>query len=297
MNAQLLFIGGAPKSGTTFLFNALAQHSAISPSSTKETYFFLDPGFSLLHPYCNIHSHTVDDFVQQYFDVSILNQSSFLLEGTPHLIWQQEVVELLKNYPVKIIFIIREPIKRVFSSFNFSKNNLGLFHKNISFYEFVKICLDKDKKSNLLQFGESLEVLANEIEHGKYYPSLRRYHDLLGSEHIFLLTFEDFISSPTFYTHEIFKWLKLSPINANITQIQTNPSKAIKNIRLHYFLKKIQRRIAFLRFPEGLKKAYFNHQQATTTLRKDDEAAFEILRDYYSEAYMILNEEFDLAWE
>ena len=72
-------------------------------------------------------------------DFESIDEKKIILEATPDYIYQKTPLEVLPNLnPMpNIIFILRNPAKRLYSFFNFAKNNMGVLKKDISFTEYI----------------------------------------------------------------------------------------------------------------------------------------------------------------
>ncbi|MEO0628823.1 MAG: hypothetical protein AAFY91_17640, partial [Bacteroidota bacterium] len=147
-----LFIGGAPKCGTSSLFNQLASWPGMNPSQPKETFYFIDRENPLLNSRYNIHHSNVMGFRHFFPD-----EPGIKLEGTTHLLYQSnQNTNIQELGRVKIIFILRDPVQRLRSSFEYTENNLSRFKRKISFSDFAELLLD-DRREEVksLILGES----------------------------------------------------------------------------------------------------------------------------------------------
>ncbi|MEL6942783.1 MAG: sulfotransferase domain-containing protein, partial [Bacteroidota bacterium] len=184
---QKLFIGGAGKSGTTFLFSCLGQHPEIIPAEPKEPSFFLDQEHPLLNSKNNIHQNGNHNL---FFP----NQHGIHLDASVHLLYQREMPSLfaeIKNS--KLIFILRHPAERIYSSFQFVKHNLAHFKKEVSFSEYVEALLDEKVTliQSWLRTRGSQYVLARELEISTYEQHIQKWEKAIGEDRIYLLTFRE----------------------------------------------------------------------------------------------------------
>lgn len=105
-------IGGAPKSGTTALFKYLSQHPELYASDPKEPHFFVKEKRPNIG--CSREEY------KSIFEGKEDHQVSF--EGSTSYLENSETVckNLKENLPdVKLIFILRNPIKRSYSDYWF----------------------------------------------------------------------------------------------------------------------------------------------------------------------------------
>src|SRR5690606_31158229 len=131
---KYIFLGGVPKSGTSSLFDMLGQIPEITPSEPKETFYLIDNDY-IIQKDKNYFKHGWSVFNDFFTD----KKNKIRLEGTTHLIYQNEIIPVLKELDAYFIFILRSPEERIRSSFEYSMNNLASFNKRISFSDFVDI--------------------------------------------------------------------------------------------------------------------------------------------------------------
>jgi hypothetical protein len=295
INNPLLLIGGVPKGGTTYLFNVLSKNDVFIPSNVKETNFFLDRNFPLFNDEFNCFDNSFEEFCSRYYEINKGNR--YLLEATPHLIWQKHISQALKERDVKLIFLVRNPVERVFSAFNYSKNNLGL-GINLSFNEYVNICLNAPEQKNIFLEKDEFRILFNEIEYGRYYPYLEYWIEEIGKEHIILIKSEEFKKNPQEKVAEIFKWLNINQAVKIPADISSNSTYQIENIQLHRFVKKFYNKyLNFIPIPNFVRKYYLSIQGNKSTEIDDYSEGKERLRVFYEESNKLLLKEFGLFWK
>lgn len=105
------FIIGAAKSGTTALFDLLAQHPQVYVPYVKEPTFFNNDGN---------YSKGLEWYKKTYFNHA--NKFPARGEATPHyLYWGEKVAsrfqQIYKPTEVKFIVIFRDPVKRAYSQY------------------------------------------------------------------------------------------------------------------------------------------------------------------------------------
>lgn len=105
------FILGAPKAGTTSLFDYIKQHPEVFPSSHKETQFFFKE---------ELYEKGHEFYLDRFFD----GAENYLLKGecTPAYLSNPETVaprikNLLDSRSAKFIVILRDPVKRAWSNY------------------------------------------------------------------------------------------------------------------------------------------------------------------------------------
>ena len=128
---------GAPKCGTSSLFRWITAHPQISrPENGKELFFFMDPGHPLIKE-PNVHTASADAYDSLFPGIS----STCRLESTTHYLYQDTARELLaqmEGQPL-IVVVLRDPVQCVWSSFQYTRNNLARMDPSLSFFQYVEL--------------------------------------------------------------------------------------------------------------------------------------------------------------
>lgn len=174
---------GALKSGTTSLYQYLANHSEIVSSSIKETNYFSWEYYRGIKYYLN------------FFPQKTLTNNKLVFEACPHyLVDPQSAHRIKKILPkVKIIAILRDLIERAISNYNY-------FSSPTSFFGIRKPEeLDKRNVNQaLLDDLQSKEkrIFRQYSRLSLYAKQLKSYYDKFNKESILLLDFDELKSSP-----------------------------------------------------------------------------------------------------
>lgn len=249
-----LIIGGTTKGGTTSLFNYLAAHPDISPASFKEIRFFLDLDYPLDSKY-RFDGNNLDKY-GEYF--SQLSGDKLRLEATPDYLYSEGCADRIsKCLPrARIIFILRNPISRLYSWYLFSKQDGNISIKT-TFDDYIKLQL---QHSNVKTTGIPQHLRA--LEQGRYAKYIRPFIEKLGTSNCMIVYLEELERSPV---NTMIKICQFSGIDtdfhksyqfqvANKTQLMRAPKihgfykATIHNLRkythsyfiIHNFLKKIR---------------------------------------------------------
>lgn len=177
------FIVGAPKAGTTSLYNYLSNHPQIYMSPLKETNYFSG------------------DFIKQqnlYYKVEIIpNEHEYLSlfkgvstekiigEASPSYLFYPNVAERIKNFNVsaKILIMLRNPVQRAYSHYLMDKR---LGYVNESFEEIS--CKNTDDELENLYFQQYVEL-------GKYASQVKRYLEVFNEKQVLVLLFENLVNN------------------------------------------------------------------------------------------------------
>lgn len=189
-------IGGTEKAGTTSVFDYLCAHPQVCGSSKKETDFFSDGFMGDLRQdaecYAGYFSRCVDGV-------------PVLMEASPGYLGQAAAVapRMRALIPeVKILFILRNPIDRFYSSYHFHRGKLNL-PQDMTFEDYLGCCLEFDsgRKSGAdLKLDEwYLKVL----RFGCYAEFLGVYKNALSPENIKIMFFEALREDPQSFMQEL----------------------------------------------------------------------------------------------
>jgi hypothetical protein len=201
-NPDFIIIG-AQKSGTTSLHHYLKQHPNLTGSAIKELHYFdqkIWQGYSL-------------DWYRGNFVRTAIKPQLFF-ESSPSYIYHEHIPgEMAKSIAgVKLILIVRDPVKRAFSAWNmyrevFERKKFKRFKKPLrpgevnpiyknfflgretfpSFQEAIQIELE------LIKNGSSVEPSL--LRRGLYAQQLKKYYEHFDKKDILILGFNDLITN------------------------------------------------------------------------------------------------------
>lgn len=276
MTQNYVFIAGAPRSGTTFLMNQLSQHPDVSPSIRRASYYFMDEK----HPLLNVNNNYYKDGISGFLNVFERREASVFLDGTDHLMYQLPMINVLSELSnKKMIFIFREPARRIYSSFNFTKNNLGNFKKNISFEDYVKALLNDDKrqiKKWLVSDKRSGFILARELEYSHYCVFVSEWIDKIGKENMIFLSFEELLNDKNVLMDKILNQLNLKEFDFNNSR--KNESYGIKNKYAHRLVMGLSELIPSSSFKSRVRNVYLHFQKEKLNKNESDEKVIDRLK-------------------
>jgi hypothetical protein len=209
-----LVIAGAPKCGTSSLFNWLVDHPDVCGSRVKEPFFLMDRDNPLRRLACNVHDHGIDAYGSFFPDCS--DGDKIVVEATTHYLYQQTAVDVLASLPTRprIIFVLRKPSERVFSSFSYSQNNLGRVRADLSFSDFLRLVESEGDPGRIereLGPSPSSYVLARDLQYSRYIDYLGAWVERVGEDRIRILLFEEMSSDPRSELEGICDWLGIDP--------------------------------------------------------------------------------------
>lgn len=281
-NHRILFIGGAPKSGTSSLFDLVAAHPQVTPSVPKETFYLVDPRNPKYDPQANIRTTGWNGFFQ-YFPQE-KDESNILLEGTTQLLFQTEIFEFVKELnDAKIIFILREPARRILSAYEFVRYNFGNFKKELSFLEYTELLLH-DRTDALREYVRppSDFFLGCELDISTYHHHLERWTEALGPGRVKVFQFEQFKRDPAQILDQIGAWLDLDGFSHSESRKEArNTTFYPKNLLLHYWIKKAAAMVPKGKIKKAVKHFYVSRQSKTVERPTTVDTGLQQLKAYF----------------
>jgi hypothetical protein len=262
MSLPNLVIGGAPKCGTSSISSWLADHPQACGSKVKETFYLMDEGHPLRHRDSNYQQHGLDGY-RQYFENSSADQR-IIFEATTHYLYQQTALEVLASLdPMpQIVFVLRKPSERVYSSFQYSKNNLANVRRELTFSRFVDE-LGKTSDSTMLReyARESAFVLSNDIKYSRYIEYLTTWVERFGTERVHVLLFEDMKRDPRGFMQTLARRIDIDPRFYDNYNFQAkNETVNLKYLSLHRGARKLNGVIPRSGLRNALKSVYLKAQ-------------------------------------
>jgi hypothetical protein len=188
------FIIGVQKAGTTYLKYLLSQHPGITTHSTTEFSYYHDP---LYHGKIGVQG-----FLKEHFKENIFLCDKKVLGKNVGLFTSQVALKRLidDNKGVKIIIVLREPIARVFSAYNFCFSR-GV-EKNNNFSRAIR-------EENRYKNDAFRQRNCNYVDASLYSKQLDRIFNIVGKENIRIINFSDLKNEPNEVSKNIFKFMGL----------------------------------------------------------------------------------------
>lgn len=250
------FIIGAPKCGTSTLYNWLAQHPDVGSPVKKELFYYMDHGHPLIGQK-NYHSDGVDGISQFYLDHAL--SRAIVMEATTHYLYQDTALKVLSGDPSnKVCILLRQPASRVLSSFEYTANNLSRVRPNVT-YSDINLSIQKGKKlyPNLVHCKKSAYVLERDQDYSQYSKYVAKWIDAMGRDRVKILISEELFSDPQPSIEELLCWLDLKPEIEGLTNARSNETYRVKSNRLHRHARRYgQLFSATPKFKRFLKKIY-----------------------------------------
>ena len=240
MDNKINFIGiGAHKSGTSWIFERLREIDHFELPPVKEIHYFdrkykqnklhFTKRFPSLKSYvdsikiCVLNFNRINWFYSWYFKsysdnwyVSLFKSKKIQGEITPaYSILSIEEIRRLKKVanPEKILFIIRNPIERAWSH-----------------YQYLVQRGKKFDKKNLLKEIKSFMLSDEQRKRSNYIEIINKYRNFLNDEDIYVLFYDSILNDPEALIKNmmsVFGIKKINLMNCNFRDIN-NSSKKLK---------------------------------------------------------------------
>jgi hypothetical protein len=291
------FVVGAPKAGTTSLYNYLDQHPQIYMSPIKEPNYFASEvrpeNFSedLQHqirremdalqeylgsPMCEKRFGGMvlewEDYLKLFQNV---NREKAIGEASVCYLWSTTAAaNIFSRIPdARIVMILRHPAERAFSQY---LHALGMGLVRRSFREEIQ--------TSLLHKDGKFTVLYPFLEFGLYYEQVKRYLDFFPRRNVCIYVFEEYQKQPAGVLADILRFLEVdSTVVPNTSRRHLEPQLP-RSVAASSFLRKygIWRRVKELSPPSVLKllrSLAFRSRKSLAMAPRDRE----YLVDYYRE--------------
>jgi hypothetical protein len=174
---------GAPKSGTTSLFQYLVQHPQIIPSSKKELFYFSG------------RQHWGIRWYLKQFPEKKIKNGKLTFDGTPTYLYYKDGLKRISRLflDIRLIIILRDPIKRAFSQWNFHKAGSSFLSKHPK---------AKDKRPFKKAVQEEIKNSSNVnpyfqyVIRGAYARYLKNVYSYFNKKQVLLLDFAELKNNP-----------------------------------------------------------------------------------------------------
>jgi len=272
-----LFLVGFQKCGSSSLFNFLSQHRDILACKPKETFALADNRAPMSMTTTN--SSTADINWLEFYDQK---KTKYYLEGSVNNFYQEKALSYISNLPTKkVIFIVRDPIERFVSTFDYYGRKLtkiGYINNLSKYYDLI--LNNKDKLDN--------DGIKYSLEHGKYSEHISKWEAEIGMENVKVIGLKQLSTQHEIEIRSLFDFLQLPcPTNFEIPHI--NKTKNLKNRKLNYLLMNTLN-------GNGLGQTYAGilYRKLNTTKKrpKIDNDLKLILEHYYKNEYALFGDKF-----
>ena len=257
----LFIIGGTIKAATSSLFNSINAHPQVCGSSVKETYFFSR----------DYTGDTATDKKKYAAYFSVQEGTSVIFEASPnYLAYKENVAPRIKKISphAKFLFILRNPVERLYSHFHFARGKLEL-PDEMTFEQYVEVCELFNAGRTTPEKTGVREAHLRGLEIGNYGPYLQNFYDEFEEKNIRVIFFDDVKKQPDKVLFEICQYIGIDPeFYQGVGMSKANVTFSAKRKGLHIAVMLFNRLFeSFLRQHPTLKLRlvkiykYFNQHQ------------------------------------
>ena len=187
------------KAATTSLYTYLKQHPDVFMTSIKEPMFFNSLNTENDFVLQGRETKKITSFDEYYSLFERVENETAIGEASPAYIYNKNCATLIKEHlpAVKIIAILRQPVKRAYSNY---------LHAKRADREPINSFIDAIN-SEEERIEKNWSPLYHYKEKGFYFRQLSRYFKEFKKEQIKVILFEDIIDDPQKITKEVFEFL------------------------------------------------------------------------------------------
>lgn len=206
---------GAPKAGTTSLFRYAAQHPGIASHAQREfAYFFSDDEYEQGYNAC-LDKYLPDN---KHTDTTFLAKHVFTM-------YRAEAIDRLKqhNPDVHVFALLRDPLKRAYSSFWYSKRR-G-WDPSPNFERAIEWELQRDPT----QTGWLIDRDRMHLRVGEYHRHVEYLYETFGRDRVHVMLTEDLTDKAGELCRTIFQTVGVDPgFTPDLTHAH-NPAAAARS--------------------------------------------------------------------
>ncbi|BAC88405.1 sulfotransferase family protein [Gloeobacter violaceus] len=214
-----LVIAGVVKGGTTSVFTYLSQHPDICPSSKKETCYFLPVRYGG-------EPAPVTEYLLNF---KRYRTERYVMEATPgYFEGGYKLASLMRQQlgQARIVMILREPVERLFSFYNYQKAMLNI-SKDMIFDRYIKLCenipyTEVCKQTNDPYWG---------IQGGFYANYMNDWFEVFPDS-IRVFFFDQIKRDPALLLAELYDWLGVEAVVPETLRVE-NKTISYKVALLH----------------------------------------------------------------
>lgn len=291
-----VLLAGAPKCATSSVYRWLLAQPDIVGGSRKEMYYLMDAGHPLANPKRNLHRDGLEGYARLFPSES---DARHRIDATTHYLYQATALRVASELaePPKVLFVLREPAARVYTSYRYSQTMLGALDPTLEFERFLGLVRrDPPQLGRYCKSDSSRYVLERDLEYGNYVRYLDRWANAIGRERILVVLTEDLRAETEVTLARIANFLELG----SETSVEFDASEALEGVGQRTLRMLAERAQAWLdehpRARQLVSQVYWSMESrdAMPELSDADTRALTKLRDEYAESNAALAERFGL---
>lgn len=275
---------GAAKAGTTSIYQYLSQHPQVYLSPIKETNYFAKdiPLDKIRKDYYKGGELDVERYVQtdlsEQIHIAFVSRWEHYQKLFKNVRGERAIGEISNSYlssdvaareiyavnpDMKIIMILRDPIKRAFSHYKMTLR-VGLVRD--SFYEEVQ--------RDYAAAEKGFRVSHLYVEMGQYAAQVRRYLDVFPREQVRIYLFDDLKADAATLIDNMLRFIGVDPQISVDTSFQANQASVPKSAGLVHFLRRtgirtIAKKVSPRFIAEAAKKIFYKEKDDLTLTQRE----------------------------
>jgi hypothetical protein len=281
-NKPNLFIIGAPKAGTTFLFEKLKNSNDFFFPKLKELNYFSFNDLNEKSYYNDYKVNTLDKYLSFYKNTE---SAKYVIDGSVSYFTSENALKDIASFNTesKIIIILRNPIQRAFSHYQMDKR---MGHATKNFKDYLK---DKSDR----HYHEY-------VENSLYFKNIEIATKYFSAKNIMILTLEEI--SKNLDKLSTFLELNLETISEKDLGEKINENKAPKNF-LGRMMQKNRKLVSILKIfipkkiSDKIKSPFYEDAKKEFITEEEYSLIYNILRDDIENLSLYLNVKLMEFWK
>jgi hypothetical protein len=197
-NRPSFLIIGSQKAGTTTLFRFLDQHPCLHGALKKEIHFFNS----------DVHYARGYSWYEAHFkNLNLFRKKPLFFEATPEYIISDVYLRRILNYDrhLKVIVILREPVSRAYSAWNFFSKMPRYKDLLPSFEE----CINRELQVYEGKRREDWVTAFQFVRRGIYSDQLMKCFQIFGREKVLVIGSAEFANFPVGTLNRVLSFLEM----------------------------------------------------------------------------------------
>lgn len=220
-----LFLAGAPRCGTTFLFDLLSRSEEIFVPRDKEpSYFFYRGNSRVVHRGKAIPNRRESFEEQAYLGLyARWRDERWALDGSTYYLLDRACAEgiSLRSPQAKVILLLRDPIARAHSHYLMEKNDGWVSE---AFGQAIEVELAEMRSPGVPYAGHY-----HFIRGSCYLPGLQSFVSRFGADNVRVILFDDLVANSQGCLDGICAFLQIEPIAVAQAPSRKNESGIVRN--------------------------------------------------------------------
>lgn len=243
----------------------------------------MDQGNPQLNPSLNFHKNAGLGY-EKYFKNT---QGKLTLDSTTHYFYQQTAIDCFSESGTKVCAVLRDPVRRLVSYFNYVGVSRGAFKQPIDFTEFIEHLLSGSMHTLKDRFTSEAEffTLETALDQGEYAKYVKLWQTKIQPDNFRVMLFEDLVSDRDSFLRELgsFFGLEINDEDLGLFEVQ-NESRTVRFPALNRILRSASTVLRTMPFFETLRKKYHSVQSGDPIKFDWDQhtEAIECLYDHYA---------------